>query len=950
MVPQPPDTVDDSRPGPGPGPAAAEPSVSTGPGPAAEPSAPGQPGRVQNGSVAEIRVHGVSGTPIESVLDDPWPRQVAGDDAGRIFRRTLADPSGRVVEGYHWGRYTAGSPSRALWLLLVPFALVNVARFALLMPAERRTRDRVADGVIRLLGLVLTVTLVVTACYLGWNVLARQCGPGACAGDFWLLDWFAGRSPGVREAVGAALPLVVLLVFWQFDRLGFPHDPPGATRRQRPGRNGDLGDPGFWRGARQTSWQRAAHVWSGCAVTGLLALAMLGRPGDWAAREPVFTVACAIAAAVLVAGLLSGVWLVIGNPVPTVQEAVPDGRDPVGLRTWMRVARMSTAGAALAAIGLAAIGLDHVTPGSPDGVGATFSAVANGVFALLGLVLLVLLGVCALLAYGAEGRRLRLGDPTGRRPTIPVSFQPFYFGMGGWLGAALGATVGLGMSAAAVFWMARALGDPVLDGAKTQPQQIEIAAVYWIMAAVWGALAVVLVVALLPLAAWLLRRRTWWLLLAALLAGLGTAGWAVLAHPGPDVLSREAEWLIASCALVLAVGLLVFSTGRDSFRSLLCDDYTSNEELSRAQARVAGRWRIAMIRYRYHHAVGLIATLGGLAVIVSAGACAWLLTAYEELPSALMGNATGPLGQLGVLVVSFGATGLVVLGLGTWQRPALRTGVGVIWDLLSFWPRVGHPLCPPPYGGRAVLAVAGRASQLANRGVPRGEPADQVVLSGHSQGSVITLAACAVILDQAAGKAEERGPEDDLNIARSRVTRDRLYMITYGSQLQFLYARFFPSYLGFARISEVCTAGLRWRNAFRWTDPLGGPVLAWQVPAARRKFGPDLTGWRTMGCDSGCPGHAPVGRCGCTGPCPAEQDPAGRCPDPRYWAVGADARLRDPATIVDSPDVPRLAARGHSGYLSDPAYEYLVRDLLDGSTVGLSGTAGCRRSPEAAPE
>ena len=213
----------------------------------------------QDDNVVELRVHGVSGTPIESMLDDPWPTQVAGDDDGRIFRRTHDTPPDRVVEGYHWGRYTAGSPSRALWLLLLPFALVNVARFALLMPEERRRRDRFADAVIRLLGLMLTVVAVVTACYLAWGVLARQCThDAACASGVWLLDRFALRSAGVRVMITSLLPIGVLAVYWQFDRLGFPHDPPGRPRRERPGRNGDLGDPGFWRGPRQTSSQRAA--------------------------------------------------------------------------------------------------------------------------------------------------------------------------------------------------------------------------------------------------------------------------------------------------------------------------------------------------------------------------------------------------------------------------------------------------------------------------------------------------------------------------------------------------------------------------------------------------------------------------------------------------------------------------------------------------------------------
>lgn len=81
--------------------------------------------------------------------------------------------------------------------------------------------------------------------------------------------------------------------------------------------------------------------------------------------------------------------------------------------------------------------------------------------------------------------------------------------------------------------------------------------------------------------------------------------------------------------------------------------------------------------------------------------------------------------------------------------------------------------------------------------------------------------------------------------------------LTYSSQLQFIYARLFPAYVGHAaRVNEwssvlcppghatqdrhkdgagidvsassgaTCPGG-RWLNLFRWTDPIGGPVLAW---------------------------------------------------------------------------------------------------------------------------
>src|SRR5215203_1610981 len=79
--------------------------------------------------VIELRVHGVSGTPPEQMLDEPFPRQVAGDDVGRFFRRakpiSVDGFPDRDVEAYHWGRFTSGSPTRALWLLLLPFAVIN---------------------------------------------------------------------------------------------------------------------------------------------------------------------------------------------------------------------------------------------------------------------------------------------------------------------------------------------------------------------------------------------------------------------------------------------------------------------------------------------------------------------------------------------------------------------------------------------------------------------------------------------------------------------------------------------------------------------------------------------------------------------------------------------------------------------------------------------------------
>ncbi len=89
----------------------------------------------------ELRVHGVSGTSPESLLDRPLVYQLAGDRIAGFYRPRLpaertddqpnpfapARPAAAELEGFNWGGLTSGSPGRAFWLLLLPFTLVNIA-------------------------------------------------------------------------------------------------------------------------------------------------------------------------------------------------------------------------------------------------------------------------------------------------------------------------------------------------------------------------------------------------------------------------------------------------------------------------------------------------------------------------------------------------------------------------------------------------------------------------------------------------------------------------------------------------------------------------------------------------------------------------------------------------------------------------------------------------------
>lgn len=67
-------------------------------------------------SWVELRVHGVSGTPPEALLDRPHVIQVDGDERSRFFRAVdadgvLVDGGEHQIEGFHGGRYTSGTGS-----------------------------------------------------------------------------------------------------------------------------------------------------------------------------------------------------------------------------------------------------------------------------------------------------------------------------------------------------------------------------------------------------------------------------------------------------------------------------------------------------------------------------------------------------------------------------------------------------------------------------------------------------------------------------------------------------------------------------------------------------------------------------------------------------------------------------------------------------------------------
>jgi hypothetical protein len=203
--------------------------------------------------------------------------------------------------------------------------------------------------------------------------------------------------------------------------------------------------------------------------------------------------------------------------------------------------------------------------------------------------------------------------------------------------------------------------------------------------------------------------------------------------------------------------------------------------------------------------------IGGLAVVAAVQLLVALLGALvsgESLAAAtadqgMVGSRLGELLQnLGGWLTTAAVLGLVALGRSAYSSAARRRTVGVLWDIGTFWPRAAHPLAPPCYAERAVPDIEARIRAWLGA-----DPTRRLVLSAHSQGTVLAAAALWQ-LDPA--------------------TRGRVALLTYGSPLRRLYGRYFPAYMGPDELMRLQRDMPRWDNLFRLTDPIGGPV---RIPA-----------------------------------------------------------------------------------------------------------------------
>jgi hypothetical protein len=153
---------------------------------------------------------------------------------------------------------------------------------------------------------------------------------------------------------------------------------------------------------------------------------------------------------------------------------------------------------------------------------------------------------------------------------------------------------------------------------------------------------------------------------------------------------------------------------------------------------------------------------------------------------------------LGSWLIGVGFILFVTWGRRAYKDPSARRTIGILWDVGTFWPRAAHPFAPPCYAERAVPDLTWRMATWTSAAEGR-----RLVLSGHSQGSVLAAAA-----------AWQLKPS----------VRKRVALLTYGSPLERLYGRWFPAHFGPDALSGLHREVDCWRNLHRATDPIGGPM------------------------------------------------------------------------------------------------------------------------------
>ena len=732
------------------------------------------------GGWTELRVHGVAGTPPEAVLEHPHAAQVAGNvDAGflrRLWeaRSVSADTPRRRREAYSWGGLTSGDNTRALWLLLLPFMLLNVAFY--MTPYRRppgstdradRRRDRVAAAVQRLLALSFTATFTLTTVGVAMDLVGWQCAAGRprgadVCGTSWLswLTWTWLDQPGRQVAATALVPLLVVGLLWGLAGSTWNRMESVEITQARPGYETEIHTPledrAMWNGRATVRRLRAVHVATAATLPGVFALATVGWRAAWPFLVPQLVLLAAMVILVIVPAPWSRQTPAVDSPVDREQKQRQRAGERRDRWHWMpRIALVLTAVALVSVFTAATV--------EPAGTLPWLVVTVQGLFVGQAGLLLALLGICVRLARRAA--QVRKEEPSAGAPDPadrPLDIRPAWHGLAMPAVAMLAWVLAGGFSAGVVLRTAQILGTPVARGQPSgEPYPLVVPTAYQ-----WAAVAT--------------------LALGIVALVVGVLAWRRL--------GRSAALVSMEPTVERAYGAAARANPQ------------RRDEIAKAWARATA------LRGEIERALGVLLVL--TVVVLVAGVVGFAFYGPRLLSEA------SPV----VTVASLALTGFVLLllavGRQAYRSAATRRTVGILWDLGTFWPRAVHPLAPPCYAERALPDLMLRLRHLTTAG--------RVLLSCHSQGSVLGAAmllqverpvsARTALLTYGSPLARLYGRFFPVYFSRQALTRLGVFVSDDPA--------------------DTGRTAWRWRNLHRPSDPIGGAVFVDRPPQFPRAAHP----------------------------------------------------------------------------------------------------------------
>ena len=724
-------------------------------------------GQPDGSGITELRVHGVGGRPPATILDDLSPEQVSGDGIAGFYRTSDRHAASsrhatgsRHVECYSWSGLTSRSRTRVLWLALLPFLLGNLAGWMCSAQTRRSGRrfalHRAAHG---LGALALTGNATLIAAMIGTDLLGYQAPRANLARHQWWLaplTWHFITGHAARQAtIGTAAVLLLLVALhligqrsWRYEQVRPPYrgeTPPPVRAVTAAALPDGLADKEFWDGetsVRQFTWLHlAAAVALLTIVLGVTARKVSGAGGVGA----LFWIAIVLAAAVL-AGVVGWICLDAAGRLPEVLLRRLPG--------WLLIA----AGITLAMAGLYA----WFRTGFPASA-------------------IVLHPSAQELAQAqAACARAETAAPAGSHVACAAMFLNVSAGLPG-MGGLIGWTA-LGIALVAGLALISGLLGIGPDWKRSVP------------GGAWVTLMLafsVLNVVLLGVLIWVAH------IVGPVTGDVGSADGKLylpaLVTGGVPVLG----WTAAVVAIGFAVVEVVLWLRSSTVPGPVLEDYQR-----RAAAYIDGQPRERRAWYQVATAAWQRGAARGLRVGAATHDAAWLLWAIVIAQLAVI-LATWLLHWQPPAVVRYAGTAVAAFFLpmlmtalfAAWSDPARRRQIAILWDVGTFWPRSYHPLAPPCYSERAIPELQRRMWWLHDNG-------GRVVLVGHSQGSVLSVAALA--------QPECRPPEPD-----------HALLVTFGCPVRKLYEWAFPGYFGAELLQPLAAS---WRNVNYPTDPIGGPV------------------------------------------------------------------------------------------------------------------------------